>query len=113
MLRRRIIFIALLGLAASAAPVLLSAADAPAPPTLIIRLQSIDHLIADVKYLAGVAGRADEAKRLDAQLKQVFPNGIQGIDTKRPLGLYASLDPNGNVIESNGVLLVPVKDEKS
>ena len=67
MLRRRIIFIALLGLAASAAPVLLSAADAPAPPTLIIRLQSIDHLIADVKYLAGVAGRADEAKRLDAR----------------------------------------------
>jgi hypothetical protein len=113
MLRRRIICIALLGLAAFAAPVPLSAADAPAPPTLIVRLQSIDNVIAGVKYLAGVAGRADEAKRLDAQLKQVFPNGIQGIDSKRPLGLYASLDPNANLMESSGVLLVPVKDEKS
>jgi len=113
MLKRRFLFMAVLGLATLSAPARMSAADAPAAPTLIIRVRSIDSLLADLKYLTSVAGRGDEAKQLDAQLKKVFPKGFQGIDSKRPLGLYASLDADGVVKETKGVVLLPVSDEKT
>jgi hypothetical protein len=112
MLKRRFFFVAVLGLAALSAPPRLCAADAAAP-TLVVRVRSIDSLLADLKYLTSVAGRGDEAKQLDAQLKKAFPKGFQGIDSKRPLGLYAFLDADGVLKESKVVVLLPVSDEKT
>src|SRR5439155_26713167 len=37
--------------------------------------------------------------------------GLDAIDTKRPLGLYGSLD--ANLLESTAVLLVPIADPKA
>src|SRR5262249_28070400 len=37
--------------------------------------------------------------------------GIEGLDTKRPIGAYAVL--NANVVESEAVVLLPVADEKA
>src|SRR5207237_81410 len=111
MLKRRVLFLAL-GLVAASVPVR-AADNAATSPTLIVRVRSIDSVIADFKYLTSIAGRGDEARQLDGAIKKAFPNGFQGIDSKRPLGLYASLDADGNVQDSKGVLLLPVSDEKT
>ncbi len=91
-----------------------SAEGAPKKPTVIVRLSSIDDLLADVKYLATTVGHEEEAKQLDGIIKsKIGPKGLEGIDTKRPLGLYATIDPNGSPENSTAVLLVPVSDEKA
>ena len=83
-----------------------------AQPTLVLRLQSIDDLMADVKYLASLGGHEEEAKQFDAILQaQVGDKGLQGIDTKKPLGLYTTLSPD--VVSSTGVVLVPISDQKA
>jgi hypothetical protein len=113
MLRRLVLLLAVSGLVAVPPPVRSAEEAAAKGPTLVVRLRSIDDLLSDVKFLASLAGKEGEAKQLDAHIHQVFPNGIEGIDTKRPLGLYAQLDPDGNLQESIPVALVPVADEKA
>jgi hypothetical protein len=104
--------LALLGLAGIAQPVQ-AGADAPATtPTLIVRVRSIDGLLGDVQYVANLAGRAEEAKQLRALLEsRAGPKGLEGLDTKRPLGLYGSLD--ANLVESSAVILIPISDQKA
>src|SRR5438445_348886 len=97
MLARSFLFLTALGWATAFQPAPLAAADAAAPPTLIVRFPSIDGVIGDLKYLAGLAGREAESKHLDDQLKKTLPKGFAGIDTKRPLGAYGILDLDGNL----------------
>src|SRR5438874_7881870 len=80
-------------------------------PTLVVSVRSIDDLLADVKYLAGLAGRERETKQVDAVVQKVLPKGFQGIDTRRPLGLYGTIDEN--LPDTAGVVLIPVSDEKA
>jgi hypothetical protein len=62
--------------------------------------------------VANLAGREEEAKQLQGLLtSRAGPKGLEGIDTKRPLGLYGSID--ANVMESTAVVLVPISDEKA
>src|ERR1700736_2773954 len=71
------------------------AADKAKPPTLVVRFKSLEALMADAKYLAGLTGQ--EGKYL---VGEGYVNSLlgdkwtQAIDIKRPLGLYsdASLD---------------------
>ncbi|MDW8266667.1 MAG: hypothetical protein RMJ52_15195, partial [Gemmataceae bacterium] len=101
----------LVGLAFLSAPAL-PAAEPKTAPTVTVRLRSIDSLIADFRYLATVAGAEEQAKQIDGVLQSMIgPKGLDGIDPKRPLGLYATLGPN--VIDSTAVLLVPVANEKA
>jgi hypothetical protein len=88
------------------------AADEPAPPTVIVRLNSIDSLIADGVYLAKLAG--DQAENIAKQAEAFYqslktPKGLQGIDPSKPIGAYGRLGPN--LVDSDLVLLVPVADE--
>src|SRR5262245_1352126 len=108
MFARRFCFVALLGLAAVPA-----AHAADTTPTLVVRVRSIDGLLGDVKHLADLAGREANAKAFDAQIKKMLPKGFAGIDTKRPLGFYGIVDPDGNLKDISGALLVPVADEKA
>src|SRR5215471_21784561 len=102
--------VAVVALLALAVPV--RAADDKKTPTLIVRVQSLDGLIADARYLATLAGREEEAKQAEGFLKQFTgEKGIEGIDTKRPMGAYAFLGEN--VIDSEAVVLLPVADEQA
>ena len=112
MLKRCFCLVAAVSLATVCLPAPAAASDAAAP-TVIVRVRSIDNLIADLKYVTGLIGRGAEAKQLDAAIKKTLPNGFQGIDTKRPIGLYAIADPDFNPAESQIVLLLPVSDEKA
>jgi citrate lyase gamma subunit len=103
-------------LAILALPVLPSLARSaePTKPTLVVRISSIDDLFANVKYLAALGGHEEEAKQFDGLIKsKIGPKGLDGIDTKRPLGVYATLDANANPENSTAVVLVPVSDEKA
>ena len=84
----------------------------PTQPTLVIRISSLDNLIASAKYLVGEAGKEDLANQAEGILKQFTgPKGLAGIDTTRPFGVYGRLSPN--VVESPWAIMVPVADEKT
>jgi hypothetical protein len=113
MLMRNRLCLIVLGLVALTYPARLVASDTSTAPTLVVRIASLDGVLSDIKFLASVAGRDAEAKQLDDHIKQFLPNGFRGIDTKRPLGAYGTLDADGNLQSSTGAILVPISDEKA
>jgi hypothetical protein len=112
-MRTRLVGLALaLGLALAAPR---AAADEAAPavkPTAVLRLKPLEELIADARYLVALAGREEETRQLEGLLKaKSGPKGLEGVDTKKPFGLYGVL--KAKLPESQGVLLLPMADEKS
>lgn len=84
----------------------------PAKPTFEIRLRSVNDLIDRFEYIAGLAGKEDEAKQVRELLKTLAADGkgIEGIDPKKPIGAYAFLaEP---IDASPFVLMVPIADEE-
>src|SRR5438309_11048906 len=94
---------------AASAPTARAADDRPARPTLVIRVSSIDRLVADGRYLAELAGREEQARQFEKLLKSMTGKGI---DSQRPFGLYGKLGPGG-AEDSEAVLMLPVADEKA
>jgi len=91
-------------------PVLARAADTPATPTVVVRLNTLDNVIADLRYLIEMAGKEEEAKQAEALFKNLAGDkGLEGIDTKRPIGFYARISPKFQ--DSAAVVLIPVTDE--
>ena len=85
---------------------------AATPPTLVVKVQSIDNLRDNIKYLGQLAGREREVEKLEAALNdRLGAKGLEGLDAKRPLGLYGRVGPAGS--DSTGVVLVPVSDDKA
>jgi hypothetical protein len=87
--------------------------DKPTKPTLVVRLASLDNLIADARYLAELAGKGNEAEQAEKMLKAMAggDKGLGGLDTTKPMGLYGYLGPGG--IDSQAVILLPIRDEKA
>lgn len=112
-MRTRLVAWMALGLALAAGR--LAWADEAEPtvkPTAVLRVKSLDELIADARYLVALAGREEETKQIEGFLKaRVGPKGLEGIDTKKPIGLYGVL--KNKLPESQGVLLLPIAHEKT
>ena len=94
----------------AAVPALSRAADDK--PALVVAFKSLDGLIADAKYIATLANKEEEAKQTEKMLKSLVggPKGLEGVDSKKPMGLYARIsedDPQ----KSEAVLLLPIVDE--
>ena len=79
-----------------------------AEPTLEVRLQSVNVLLDKAEYVAGLAGKEDIVQGVKLILKnlQVDGKGIEGVDPKRPFGLYATLTTE--VINSPVTAMVPI-----
>jgi hypothetical protein len=106
------LFLAALGLIAVPNSVCPAAEDTATRPALLVKVKSLDDLVADVQYLVGLAGREEEARQVEGMFKSVVgPKGLEGIDTKRPLGLYGFFDPN--LTDSTAVLMIPIAEEKA
>jgi hypothetical protein len=103
-------FLAVLSLVAVPASVRPADPKAADSPTFVLRLKSIDDLIADAKYVAEMAGQGEAANQADGFLKVVLGDRIKAIDAKRPLGFYSSL--NAQLTDSQGVILVPITSKK-
>ena len=97
------------------APAAARSADAAknATPTIIVRVDSINNLLEDVKYLGELAGQKD---KVDEQLKFVKTSVEdqkidKAIDFTRPWGMYGTVNPD-KPEDSTGVIMLPVADEK-
>ncbi|HEX5272616.1 MAG TPA: hypothetical protein VFW33_19095, partial [Gemmataceae bacterium] len=105
---------ALLALAALPAPARPADEKKPAEPGFVLRVQSIDDLTHNFRYLAGLVGREEEAKQIEGWLKAKAggPKGLEGIDSKRPLAVYGVFG-EGGLDSSTAVALIPIADEKA
>jgi hypothetical protein len=81
-------------------------------PTIVVRVQSIEALMADAKYLAELAGQREQAKQFDQMVKGLLQaKRLDGLDIKRPLYVYGAISANG--FDSSAVALIPITDEKA
>ena len=83
-----------------------------ATPSLVVKIKSIEGLIQDVKYLAELAGVGEEIKQVDELLNSFkSEQGLGGIDTKKPMGMYGRL--TDDVQNSPLLVMLPIVDEKA
>jgi hypothetical protein len=111
-MRSRLLAVATL-LCLLALPVLATAAEQAnnKSPAVIVRIQPIDELIANLKALAILAGRTEEANQLDGFVKSlVTDNSLQGVDTKRALGFYSILTED--ISASPSFVILPIASQK-
>ncbi len=89
------------------------AAESEKPePTFVARVRSLDALIEDAKYVATLAGGGEVAKQVEGIIKaRIGEKGLDGIDTTRPLGFYATV--GGGLDDTVAVAMLPIKDEKA
>lgn len=84
-------------------------------PSLLIRVQSVNDLMKSVKYIASLLSE-DQAEQIKQGISLIEglidpKTGLEGIDTKNPIGFYATLTPE--VTSSPVVALVPIADQKT
>lgn len=81
------------------------------PPTVVVRVRSLQTVIDNAKLLATIAGREGMAGQIEGLVKaKVGPKGFQGIDPDRPFGFYGRIGKELDDIA--GVLMIPVADEQ-
>jgi hypothetical protein len=96
----------------SAAAPARAADDKPTAPTFFVRTKSIENLVADARYLAEVADKADDFKQYEGVYKSMLKgNSLEGIDITKPIGAYGFI--GANLVDSKVVVLVPIADEKA
>src|SRR5205807_10097173 len=66
-------------------------------PDVVVRIRSIESIIADASYLGPLIGQEELVKQGVDLLKDrtTKDKGLDGIDVKKPLGAYAFVGPNG------------------
>lgn len=108
--RRFALLAVLCGLAAPVA----GRCDTPAaaPPAFVLRVKAIQELRDDARYLAKAAGHEQEVGNYDGFLSALITEkGLMGVDVKKPIGVYARIDPDTG--QPAGALLLPVADQKT
>jgi hypothetical protein len=96
----------------AATPFAARAADPKPLPSFVARMKSIDGLLDDLKYIAKLANKENEAVQLERMLRDAGDkNGLEGIDVKKPIALYGRI--GANLADSEIVVMLPVADEKA
>jgi hypothetical protein len=81
------------------------------PPTVVVRVRSVDTVIENVKLVVSLAGRENIAQQIEGLIKtKVGPKGLEGIDPKRPFGAYARFSEE---LQVAGVVMLPIADENA
>ncbi len=82
------------------------------PPTVVLRVRSLENVIQSIKTVAKAVDKAEVGEQLDALIKaQVGPKGLDGVDTKRSMGMYLRMGEDLSAI--SGVLMIPISNEKA
>ena len=86
------------------------AAEVP-PPTVELRIRSVNQLLPTFEYLAGILNQAEAGKQGVEFLKTLTDDktGIDGIDPTRPFGMSVTLTKD--VIDSPVLVMLPLADE--
>ncbi|MCI0705136.1 MAG: hypothetical protein L0241_29095 [Planctomycetia bacterium] len=92
---------------------LASAQPKVAEPTIEVRLRSVNDLLDKAEFVAELAGKEESVKQVRELIKVLSMDGkgIDGIDPKRPIGAYATLDKD--IATSPVVVMVPIADEET
>ena len=108
MLRKSLLCVTLLGLAAMPAV----AQEGKTPPTVTMQIRSFEDLISTVNTVSKTIGKEEFAEQLDDLIKlYAGEKGLEGVDPKRPWGLYVKLGEDlGSV---SAVAMLPVSDKKA
>lgn len=90
----------------------LASAQPNAGPTVEVRLRSVNDLVDKFEYVAGLAGKEDAVKQVRELIKVLSAEGkgIEGVDPKKPIGVYATLVKE--VESSPFVVMIPIADEE-
>ena len=81
-------------------------------PSIVVKVKSVEGILADARYLAKLAGKEEQFKQAEGILEGFKgKEGLGGIDMKRPIGLYATVTPG--LQDSPVVVLLPIADEKA
>jgi hypothetical protein len=89
----------------------ISQEKASGPPTIVVRVRSVDTVIDNVKLVVSLAGRDNIAQQIEGLIKtKVGPKGLEGIDPKRPFGGYARFSEE---LQVAGVAMIPIADENA
>jgi hypothetical protein len=90
---------------ASALPIPKLPPEATNKPSVVVRVRPLAELLKDGAYVAKLIGQDGVFGAVEPAIQPI----IDVIDTKKPFGFYAKVGPAG--IDSNGVVLVPVKNQ--
>src|SRR5215208_4994129 len=81
-------------------------------PAVLLRLEPLDQLVGDARYLVKQTKRDESAKHVERLLRSLTgEKGLVGVDVKKPLGAYATLA--GKLDQTQVMILLPVSDEKA
>lgn len=81
-------------------------------PTVVVRLKSLDSLFDNIRLVVNPLLKKDFAGELEELIKtKVGPKGLEGIDPKRPIGLYGKIV--ADLTKVSAVVMLPVDDEKT
>src|SRR3954467_4189177 len=109
-MRRRLL--PLLSLAILLAVPVLARAQEFSPPTVLVRVRSLDTIVNNFKLIATLAGREEIASQVHGLIQsKIGAKGLEGFDTTRPLGAFVRLTPD--LQDPVVVALLPIIDEKS
>ncbi len=80
-------------------------------PTVEVRLRSINDLVDKFEYVAGLAGKEDTVAQVRELIKTLSTDGkgIEGIDPKKPIGVYVTLEKD--VATSPFIVMIPIANE--
>lgn len=81
-------------------------------PTIELRVRSVDDLMSKFDFIGGMIGKEDLVKPVKDIVNNMSSEktGLQGVDRKRPFGLYANL--SADVINSPVILMIPIADQE-
>lgn len=83
-----------------------------AKPTIELRVRSINDLLDKGEFLGGLVGQEETVKSVKGIVKFLTKEkeGLEGLDTTRPFGLYANLDVD--VVNSPITLMIPIANQE-
>jgi hypothetical protein len=81
-------------------------------PTVEVRVQSVNVLLDKAEYVGGLLGKEDVVVQVKELVKTLTTEdkGIEGIDPKKPFGVYATLV--ADVANSPAIVMIPIADQK-
>lgn len=110
-MRTRMFAVCVVALAAFAAPITAQDNKPDAPPTIVVRVRSLENILDSVKLFGKLLG-PDEVKKFDELIKdKLGPKGLDSINPRQPIGLYVRLAKE--LKDSVIVAAVPVADERA
>lgn len=87
-------------------------AQKPAEPTVEVRLRSVNDLLDRAEYIGKLVDKDEPIKQARGLIEQLSTDGkgVEGIDPKKPFGVYAVLTQD--VQSSPVIVMIPIADQE-